>query len=468
MQQVGLNEVIARVAKHLGDNELEPVPALLFPALNQFPDNPALWFYAGFFHNRVGAPAQAEAAWRRSYELEPQPLVLANLGAVLKDIGQPDQARVVLRRCLNAIPDDAGAACNITGTFVNEGCPHEGIEIGEAAVAGGYASRQTQFNLALLHLEAGNFARGFELYANGEHEARDRRIYGSATRMDASNFEAAKGSRLVVYGEQGIGDELMFATMLPDIRKDFTVTFDCHPRLDTLHATAPWGDLERHATRKEKPTWFTEGDYYAPIGDLAQFYRKDRAAFAWRGPYYQGDPSKVRPYLDALADGRKVVGLAMRGGSLKTARTYRVIRPDFLVPLLERTDTLFVSLDYEDMSDVVAWVQARYGPDRFLWHPSINWAWEYHHVANLIAGLDGVISVCQSVAHLAAAMGRRTAVLTPSRPAWRYGVERRIQPCPPEQWYWYPSGDAALCRQLGADWGPAVRQSIGWIYGGDA
>lgn len=467
MQLYSLLDVIAAIHERLEKGQEQFVPPILYPAMDQFPDNPALWYYAGNYFQRCGMNALATEAWEKSFQLEPQGQVLSSLGAVLKDTGRPDQARRIIKHGLDLLPEDEVLYTNLVGAYVNEGLPLEGIEYGERSLALGHQNRHTQFNLALLHLEAGHFARGFELYAAGEHKWRDKRTYEGAAPLTPANFETAKGKRLIVFGEQGIGDELMYATMLEQASRDFQIIFDCHPRLERLHATAPWVDrlIGMHATRKSEAEWYTPGmaEFATPIGNLGQFYRRNPEDFAWCGPYYHADPREVaydRMCLTQLAEGRKIVGLAFRGGSMKTARTYRVVPPKELDPLLKRDDLLFVNLDYEDVSNIQEWITETYGPGKMLWYPSVNWTWDYDHQGALMAALDAVVTVCQSTAHLAAAMGLHTRVLTPQRCAWRYGVREGSG----DPWYWYPSGRAFLHRQDGegeGSWAPAIAEVNG-------
>lgn len=462
MQQLGLDQVIKLLGELLKSDQLEDlnkVPGIILPSLNQFPDNPALWFYTGFWQNKIGNNALAVEAWERSFQLEPQPMVLANLGAAMRETGRPIDARYVLEKADFLKPNDPAILTNIAGTYVNEGDPWPGIAAGEKAVELAGEDGQGAFNLALLHLEAGNYGRGFDLYATGHHDARDKRTYEGAEKLTRANFEKAKGSRLLVYGEQGIGDELMFSTLFADVCRDFKVIFDHHPRLGRLYATAPWANqVELHPTRKSgHDSWYTPGcaDYSTPIANLGQFYRRTPESFAWKGPVYQADPDEIelnRKYLRELADGRKIIALAFRGGTIKTARTYRAIQPQLLEPLFARPDLMFVNIDYEDMTGPVSWISEQFGQHKCLWYPSIAWAWDYDHLGALMAACDATVTVCQSAAHLSAAMGLDTHVLVPSRPAWRYGLHGT-------DWYWYPSGRAHLHRQIGNEWAFAVKST---------
>jgi hypothetical protein len=100
-------------------------------------------------------------------------------------------------------------------------------------------------------------------------------------------------------------------------------------------------------------------------------------------------------------------------------------------------------VDYEDMSQVAAWAEEKF-PGRYYWPAAVNFAWDYHHVAALLAACDALITVPQSVMHLSCAMGIPTHILVPSCPDWRLGVAGNF--------VWYPAEHVQLHRQRGSDW----------------
>lgn len=462
MQTLGLAEVIDRIPQLIKEQRFGEAESLLYPALDQKPETGALWFYAGVLHAMQGMLAIGLECFKRSQALEPHPSIWANIGGVLRQMLQPELAREVLIRGLDHIGEDPDVLGNLCGSYVNEGDPQTGIEYGERALKVRPDHGSAKFNLALLHLEAGNFARGFDLYAEGAHTHRMRKVYSPDPPLLTPELHEqlrGKGKQIIVHGEQGIGDELMMATMLADASQDYEIIFDCHPRLLSLFDEASWRstDIAAHpinlrATRKEKPDWPHNAVAKCPIGDLGRLYRRDPESFTWDGPIYYPDEievSEMRAHLEKAAKGRKIIGLATRGGTMSTARTYRIISPQTLAPLLSDPRYLFVSFDYEDVTGLGEYISKEYGPGRFVWYPSVTWAWDYIHQASMVAATDAMVTVCQSVAHLSAAMGHPTYVLAPSRPAWRYGVSGKT-------WQWYPHQNARLLRQIGEDWHPAV------------
>lgn len=469
MHSLALDQVVREVSEALKAENVNRARELLFPALDQKPDVGPLWFYAGIIESLSGRQAVAYELFRRSNELEPHPANWANLGGVLRTMGRIEECRAMLNRGLERMGENADLLGNLSGSYVNEGDPQPGIEYGERALALAPDHGGAKFNLSLLYLESGQFDKGFDFYAEGAHRHRIEKTYDPDPPQLTPELHAqhrGQGKKLIVWAEQGIGDELMFATVLADAKKDYEIIFECHARLESMFRDSSWFKapgypITLHPTRKVSHDETVSGagaHFKTAIGNLGRFYRRSPSDFRWDGPIYGAKSAEVqemREFLEAVADGRKIIGLALRGGTMSTARTYRVMQPDDLKGLFDDERYLFVSLDYEDMTGLGEWFTRTYRtsrfefqPPRFLWYPSVCWAWDFEHQAALVAATDAVVTVCQSVAHLSAGMGHPTYVMTPSRPAWRYGLSG-------EEWFWYPHPNARLLRQVGEDWRPA-------------
>lgn len=468
MHSIGLDSVIESTVAALREGRLDLAEQYLTPALDQRPQQAVLWFYYGSLCVARGQNALGYQCLLKSMELEPHPAVWGNAAACLRNMQLIDSCRNLLRIGLQHDPGNPHMLANLCGSYVNEGDPLPGIECGRQIKDDSEVGPQAKFNLALLHLEAGNLAEGFELYATGHHTARENRTYEPdppvLTRELHEHFkaEACQGrpKKLLVYGEQGLGDELMFATMLRDVLFDYKVVFDSHPRLQYLHEHADWRyridvnqAVELTGTRKVRDRALPSQGCHAKvaIGNLARFYRTSFDQFPADAHYAapQAITAQYREHLTKIAAGRKIVGLATRGGLMQTARLYRMLPMDVIEQLFADPSLMFVSLDYEDMTALAQWAHQKYGPNKFVWQPSIVWHYQYEHTAALVAATDAVVTVPQTVAHLSAAMGHPTYVMTPSRPDWRLGLTG-------ETWYWYPNTNTRLLRQQGQSWQPAL------------
>jgi tetratricopeptide (TPR) repeat protein len=461
MHSIGLQSVVESTEAALRDGNLNLAEQLLGPALDQRPQHAVLWFYYGSLCVARGQNALGYQCLLKSMDLEPHPAVWGNAAACLRNMQQIDACRNLLRIGLDRDPGNPHMLANLCGSYVNEGDPYPGIECGNQIKDHHEVGPAAKFNLALLNLEAGNLAEGFELYATGHHTAREDRVYEpDPPVLTRELHEQLKGTgkRLLVYGEQGLGDELMFATMLEQAGEDYHLVFDSHPRLQWLHENSYWqisADADLTGTRKVRDRILSSHDCDAKvaIGNLARFYRADKSQFP-AGPFYSAPEIQTAEYiakLEQVAAGRKIIGLATRGGLMQTARLYRMLPMEVIERLFDQPDLMFVSLDYEDMTALAQWAAQKYGPNKFVWQPSILWHWQYEYTAALVAATDAVVTVPQTVAHLSAAMGHPTYLMTPSRPDWRLGLTG-------ETWYWYPNDQVKLLRQQGQSFQPALER----------
>jgi ADP-heptose:LPS heptosyltransferase len=105
-----------------------------------------------------------------------------------------------------------------------------------------------------------------------------------------------------------------------------------------------------------------------------------------------------------------------------------------------------VSLQYDqDAAAEITHLAFKFGRPIHHWPDAID---DFDETAALVTALDGVVSVCTAVVHLAGALGRPAWVMTPRVPEWRYGAQGERMP-------WYPS--VRLVRQVaGGDWTPVV------------
>lgn len=477
MLELGLQQVFSGIEEALVSKNIARAEYLLWTALDQYYDLPQLWFFAANIHLEKGHSALAVQAFKRALELEENPIFWGNLGAAYRRINQTDESRRCLARALEMNPNDGSSLTNMCATFVNEGNPHPGIEYGERALKTPQGDR-ARWNLALLYLEAGRFQEGFECYHAGLNHERQLRMFTKPAEREKEPVllqpdHQRNGKTLVVWGEQGIGDELMFGSVLADALNDFDqIIFECHPRLESLHRNTHQAAIQANKlivfpTRKDAIIAWPKTishlpDYKAPLGDLCHLYRNslddftnahERAGNAFYAPP-RAERDQYAERLEQLAKGRKIIGFSMRGGVIQTNRFYRSIQPQHLDAFFKRDDIMLVALDYEDISRQVEWHMQTYGEGKYYWFPSITHAWDYHHTAALIAACDATVSVCQSAAHLSASMNCNTFVLTPSRAAWRYGLTG-------ERWHWYPSDRVKLLRQTEPergkpDWSGAV------------
>lgn len=469
MFELGIEKVYEEIEKALASDDQTMAENLLWPAINQFPEDAQLYFYASHILVRNDKYALAKLTIDRSIALHPTGRAYGNLGAILRRMNRNAEAEIALDKAIEYEPNEKNAWNNKAANYVNEGNPWPGIEAAEKALEIDPDFVKAQWNLGLLQLEAGEFDQGWVNYRAGlalhdrmlrsysRGDGTGPKLLESLDELTEYEKEHGRRARVIVYGEQGIGDEIMFSTILWDLNRYADIIFECHPRLIGMHKRTYGFVKEFYPTRKDDMLeWPLETDpcqFKCPIGDLGLFFRRDEGNFNNFTPKILPNRALVKKYRRTLEErfpGKRFVGVAWTGGVLRTMRWYRSIELPELYALGRRSDTVLVSLQYEDDGIAVQQYHNKVG-DNLVSFPAITQHYDYDHTLALVCALDEVVTVCQSVAHLSAAAGKKTSVLVPDKPAWRYGLEG-------DSWYWYPREGVKLYRRSGQSWADATQK----------
>ena len=335
--------------------------------------------------------------------------VYTNIGLAYKKAGQMKKARVYFDASIKDEPSPE-ALTNYSGLLIESGQDEKCIDFCERALKEKPDLPIAHWNLAISLLSEGKWERAWDehewgLKTNGIRE--DRVV------LNVPVWDGKSPGTVLVYGEQGMGDEIMFASMLPDLLKTNPIVFECYHRLEHLFKRAFPG-VPIYGTREDKEVFWAYDhkiDYRIPIGSLGQFYRRSREAFPGT------------PYLkaEALPKGDKFrIGISWKGGGAKLGRVQkRSIPLSWWKPILEIPKVEFVSLQYGDGREEELDLVRALGHDIKSMDEYVK-AKDYYETAKLVASCDLVISVCTSVVHLAGALGVPCWVMTPRHPAWRY------------------------------------------------
>lgn len=360
-----------------------------------------------------------------------------NLGYCYKVQNRTIEARHEFDKVLRLIKDkkikeenkidkkqEAEFICNLGSTYIAIGDPKKALEILDKSIEVDSDCAIAKWNRSLAYLEMGNYEKGFEEYEFGERIARTKeRVYNLS---DTPFWDGTPGKTVAVYGEQGIGDELMFATILPDLMNDCNVVLDAHPRLADLFRRS-FPTVPVYGTRKTstvKPydlewTKFQGVDAKLSIGSLGKFYRKKTEDFPGT-PYLKADPKLITKHNEKLMSlgPRKKIGISWRGGTTETNKNTRKIPMDLLLPLLE-VDADFISLQYDkNIGYKIKTFEDKNNVKLNHWQDVLD---DYDETAALVSNLDLIISVPQSVVHLAGSLGVPTLQLCPKKALWQMG-----------------------------------------------
>lgn len=257
-------------------------------------------------------------------------------------------------------------------------------------------------------------------------ENRKRRNYHADKETPRWNPDKHENAVVVIYGEQGIGDEIMYASMIDRAieaaePKGSRVIIECYTRNETLFARSfpkatVYGTLRE--TYCEWPA--DEGvTHKIEMGGLGEFFAQepfrsggflsvDRArGAAWDAWFRQTEQNAVRS--------TPRIGIAWTGGSWETGRGRRSIAFEDILQLMRGQDCTFVNLEYEDRRK-----DLEFAPDVLNPHWATRKGADMDDLAALVSNLDLVISVQTSVVDLCGALGVPCWALCDSWPQWRY------------------------------------------------
>jgi ADP-heptose:LPS heptosyltransferase len=253
---------------------------------------------------------------------------------------------------------------------------------------------------------------------------------------------------VVVYGTQGLGDELSFASMIPEACEKADIIVDCDHRLEGLFKRS-FPQAKVYGTRFKEAKWTAKVDYSTPVDCLASMFRNKTEDFPGT-PYLKADPERRLQWRALFDTMRKpVIGIAWTGGRKNTGKRKRSLTLDQLEPILRSIDATWVSLEYVDHADHIEAFRKKTGIQIHEWKRATQ-TQDYDDTAGLVAELDCVVSVTTAVIHLAGALGKDCFCLVPSLPRWWYRIEGDTSP-------WYKS--LRLYRQpKGESWDKPIEQ----------
>jgi len=352
----------------------------------------------------------------------------ALLGAVEYDCGNSGDAFIASRLALKSDPKQAVAHGTLGQIAAEAGDLEKARKHYTKALALEPENARIQYMLGLTDLTEGDYAAGWRGYA-WRHRVVPRIAADYSYGLPAWRPEETRPQgRLMIWGEQGVGDEIMFAGLASEL-----LTREIRPRLLTDARLVPM--LSRSLPGIEvmaREPGFAPRDHgvtrQVAAGDLGAVLRQSMDDFPRRNRYLVADPARVRhfraKYADLAADGAKLVGIAWRSSNQAQGAHKSVALADFAA-ILRQSGCVFVNLQYGNNAAEIAALREQQG---LTLHDDdeVDPLRSLEDQAAQIAALDRVVSVSNSAVHLAGALGMPTWLLLPGA----RGV----------QWYWGRSG----------------------------
>lgn len=349
----------------------------------------------------------------------------SNLGALLQERGDLDAAAASFERALALRPDHAEAHNNLAALLEELGRRAEAIGHYRRALELAPRSARIAYNLALAHLRAFEFEAGWQL-----HDARfdtdppvtPRRPFPVP---ELSAADLGQGLKTAIWSEQGLGDQVLYATLLPELEaRGERFVLEVDPRLVT-------------AFRRAHPDWevsasldLTSCERHLAVGSLPQLLRPSVESFARQPRALLGaDPQRTAALRSRVArDGVRVIGISWKS----FLRAWKSAALSLFLSLSRRADVRLLDLQYGDTAAERAEFAAMGGHLEHL--PDLDLFADVDGVLAAIEACDLVVTTSNVTAHFAGALGKETHVLAPgNRPLYYW------MPGPDGRSLWYPS-----------------------------
>ena len=379
---------------------------------------------------------------------------LVNLAILHQDRGVFNLAEPLYRRALAVAPDMALVHHNFANLLLRRGDLREAIAAWNAAVRIEPGNALFRFNLAgayelvgdldaaLAQLDAilardpndipASMAKVPILFARGrfpeawKHYTSRHRLfwnqYPEHRRPLPSPLwrgEPLAGKKLLIAYDQGLGEQIMFASLFPRlIAQGARLVIECEVRLAPLFARSfpsaqvvPWQQPWNPAVMAP------DIDFHIAAGDLGGWLQGNCDQMPPARGHLVADPDKARALrarYEALAKGRKIVGVSWHSRAANFAH-FKSLSLSALKALTDDPSLFCVSVQYgpEGKSATSVYVDS-----------DVDATSDIDLAAAQIAAMDAVVTISNTAAHLAGALGKPTYLLLPK-------LKGRI-------WYWFP------------------------------
>ena len=360
-----------------------------------------------------------------------------NLGNVLREQGRLKESIQAYQKTLEIQPNCADAYSNLGIALKEQGRLKESIQAYQKAIyiQAGSAAAHNNFGQILLLL--GDFQEGWREYEwrlKCDDINPEKRTFPQPS-WDGTNLD---DKTILIWAEQGIGDEIMFTSILPNLSQmTEKIIIECDQRLTPLFQRSfPQIQFVSRANPPHPRLLDKNIDYQMPIGSLGQWFRTNEKSFlSGQDSYLHACPKKVlqmkRKYQQ-LADGKLLVGISWKstGINQRRASLKSTVLKDW-TSILSGKNCFFMSLQYGDVkAEINTFTNQTETP--IYQDKEIDSFQSLDDFAAQVAALDLVISTSNTTVHMAGALGKQVWTLLPYIPDWRWMLDREDTP-------WYSS-----------------------------
>jgi len=402
-------------------------------ALNTYPRNIMLLNNFSAFLQLEEEFSLAETLVKKALEIKPNyPQALSNFGNILIKQERFDEAEDILLKAISLRPNYVDALINLGFLCHNTARFEKALAYFNQAIELAPQSYDGHWYRAFSLLITGKLKQAWLDYDFGL--LNEKRIVGNFQFPSFEQHNAEKPD-IFVMAEQGVGDQVMFASCLPDlIAKCNSIVLECDKRLVPVFKKA-FPSITPIATNQydnaSLRNTFPNITHKLAIGSLPRLFRSSVNDFPNVSPYLKPAPEEISKWKSRYSKlGAKLkVGISWQAG-IKIEHNKRSMLLESWKQVLA-CDCDFISLQYGEHNTEIKEVEEKFGIKIHDWDDSDSMK-DIDDFSAQIAALDLVISVGNTNVHLAGALNIPAWCLIPQVPSWRWMHDG-------EHCLWYPS-----------------------------
>ena len=384
---------------------------------------------------------KSEEYYLKALELKPDSYqTLNNIAGFYLETNNSEKALLFYERALKCFPDEPTILANISKTYFSLNKNELAKKFSKKSLS--IKSSATAHKLlSNVYLKEENFIKAWEHFDGRLNE--DNFIYRNDSYDLIKNKLLHKRKidekkQLLIIREQGVGDEILYGTMYKDVLENFTNTYiEADERLIDLFISS-FG--KKHANKLKKFGFFSKNennlkkiDQVLYAGSLGYYFRNQLNNFPKKG-YAKIDQTLIEKTKKDLVsfDKKFKVGISWKSLNNKYAEQ-KSLSLENLLDLLKLPDIDFFNLQYGDVLKEIKDFNSTNNLNLInLNH--IDLFNDFLKVASLLKNLDLFITVSNSTAHLAGALGVKTLLIKPFNQATFFYWNQNTNRTP-----WYPT-----------------------------
>ena len=334
------------------------------------------------------------------------------------------------KRALELKPNNVQIITNLGNSYLVQGRFDEALELLNQALKINPNMPMARTNRGLIKLGRGDFQTGWEDYEYRFHEE----AFNVKRFTNLPLWPGPQGvdKKVFIWSEQGLGDEIMFASIFRDLENCSEKFFiECDERLLEIFQVS----FPKLRFLKKKVQKVDGIDHQLPLASLGLLFRNKIEHFpSYDGGYLKLPEHEIPPALTKTLDSlpRPLIGVSWESYALtKNFRDRKSITAKEFEILTTLKNCSFINLQYPNPHKHEH-PKSQDIPTGVITLPDLDLKNDIKLLGHVIKSLDSIITIGNSVAHLCGGLGVQTKVLLPNVSDWRWGYAGGIS-------NWYPA-----------------------------